>query len=240
MEPLAILPRQPVNFETGGNGRGHLMVAAYELLKERLLEGRYRPGERISPDEVMGSIGASRQPVMDAVRRLAAEGFINVVPQVGCLVAKPEPRDIGDFLRMLAALEGTCLELACERATGEEIAFLGEIVRRFRCTLDAGADRARAARAFRLHNREFHHYLYAMAHSGIVFDLATSLSDRADFYINTSLGAHSFEARLEDALEEHRRIAEVVSWRDSQAGRRVIEAHILAFIDSLHGQQAGA
>jgi DNA-binding GntR family transcriptional regulator len=229
----------------GTNTRGHLTDSAYAYMKERLLEGHYSPRERISPEDVMEAIGTSRQPVMDAMRRLSVEGFVKVVPQVGCLVAVPDARDVADFLRLLASLEGTCLEMAAERATDEEIDVLKRTVTNFMSVANGQLNAEQLGHEFRLHNREFHHQLYSIAHSDVVSNLVVSLSDRADFYIANAFGTHSFGVRFHQAVEEHRRIAEVLSWRDPVAGRRVIESHVIAFIDALgavagDGGQVGA
>lgn len=236
MEPAATSPTRSNPLETrepAAPSRGHLMEAAYQLIKERLLEGKYAAGERVVPEEVMSYIDASRQPVMDAMRRLATEGFLNIVPQVGCLVAQPDAQQISDFLRMLASIEGTCIELACERASDEEIQALQHIVVAFEAKLLTLPSSADLAHEFRVHNRVFHDHLHTIAHAEIVRELAVSLNDRADFYIGSAHGAHSFAVRNREVIEEHRRIAEVLSWRDALTARRIIEMHVLAFIDSL-------
>ena len=215
------------------NTRGHLTEAAYEFLKGGLLEGRYRPGERISLEQVVEAVGASRQPVMDAIRRLSVEGFLKVVPQSGCLVALPEAQEVGDFLRMLAAIEGTCAELAAQRASDEEIRCLQQIVSDYLEQLPRDMNEQQIAHSYRLHNREFHHKLHSMAKSEIVSSLVLSLSDRADFYIANAIGTLNFGSRFEEAVEEHRRLAEVLGWRDPEAAKRLVVSHVLAFIDSI-------
>lgn len=231
----APLAANPASSPRDVNTRGRLTDAAYEFMKERLLEGRYSPGERIAPESVMDAIAASRQPVMDAMRRLSVEGFVDVVPQVGCLVVQPDRREIGDFLRMLASIEGTCAELAAERATDAELEELQLKVREFTAHLSTDQSSDSLAHAFRLHNRDFHHHLHSIAHSDMVAGLTASLSDRADFYIATAIGTRPFGMRFWEAVEEHRRIAEVLTWRDGPTARRVIESHVMSFIDTLHG-----
>src|SRR3954454_5305964 len=65
---------------------GPLNHAVYDLLKERLLEGDYAAGTRLPTDDLRLQLGVSKQPVMEALRRLSADGMIEIVPQVGCLV----------------------------------------------------------------------------------------------------------------------------------------------------------
>ena len=60
------------------------MDQAYQQLKDALLNGDYKAGERLAVEPVAKAIGASRQPVMDAFRRLAGEGLLTIIPQVAC------------------------------------------------------------------------------------------------------------------------------------------------------------
>jgi hypothetical protein len=62
---------------------GPLNQAVYDVLRERLLEGRYPAGTRLPTDDLRSELGVSKQPVMEALRRLAADGMVQIVPQVG-------------------------------------------------------------------------------------------------------------------------------------------------------------
>ena len=64
-----------------------LGLVLLDELKQRLLAGRYPVGSRISIEEVKAEFGVSKQPVMDAMRRLEATGIVQIVPQSGCRVA---------------------------------------------------------------------------------------------------------------------------------------------------------
>ena len=72
-------------------GGGRLNHAVYGELRERLLSGRYAAGARLSTEELRTEFGVSKQPVMEALRRLSADGMVEIVPQVGSLVAVHEP-----------------------------------------------------------------------------------------------------------------------------------------------------
>jgi len=76
---------------------GPLNHAVYDLLKERLLEGDYAAGTRLPTDDLRLQLGVSKQPVMEALRRLSADGMIEIVPQVGCLVTGYDLHEIEDF-----------------------------------------------------------------------------------------------------------------------------------------------
>ncbi|MBL4837927.1 MAG: GntR family transcriptional regulator [Kordiimonadaceae bacterium] len=73
----------------------------YEYVKDNLLEDAYRNLERIPIEKIAKELGVSRQPVMDAIKRLSAEGFIEIIPQVGSRLRQYSSRDVLDFFNFL-------------------------------------------------------------------------------------------------------------------------------------------
>ena len=209
-------------------GRVSLSGAAYSFLKEKLLEGAFAAGDSVSVEEVVSQLGGSRQPVMEALKQLAAEGFLEIIPQVGCRVVVADEQQIRDFFVILAQSEGLCAQLAAERATAEERSTLAAIIDR----TSMPGRRAKAteiAHAYRVHNREFHSQIHAMAHSAIVSDVASSLWDRSDFFISTAVGMHPFAERASNAIDEHRQIQRAISSGDGERARQLMQRHIEAF-----------
>ena len=96
----------------------------YELILGRLIAARHRFGERILVKDLVAETGASRQPVMSALNRLSADGFVRIVPQVGCQVVDPEPRAIADFYLMFSELEALLARLAAERRDAGQLGAL--------------------------------------------------------------------------------------------------------------------
>lgn len=205
--------------------------AAYSFLKEKLLNGAFGSGERISTDAIVAQIGTSKQPVMVALKRLASEGFLEIIPQVGCRVIAVEHADIVDYLRLFASMEGTFAEMAAQRSTPQEIAELRAIIDSFSQNLKSDPPSSEVVRLYRHHNREFHAKIHMMAHSSMVHQLATEFWDRTDFYLTTASGKGPFYERFDRAVAEHQRIAEAISWGDAAVTRKLMEEHVKAFGD---------
>ena len=106
----------------------------YDLLRERLLEGHYPAGTRLPTDDLRLELGVSKQPVMEALRRLAADGMIEIVPQVGCLVTGYDLHEIEDFYLGFGGFEGSIAGIAALRRTDEQLAELDDISGPDRCT----------------------------------------------------------------------------------------------------------
>lgn len=202
---------------------------AYQHIKESLLNGDYPCGARLNVESIAVELGTSRQPVMEAIRRLETEGFVEIRPQVGCRVVDPARSDVLDFFRLLAASEGTFAELAAVRGTQQEIEALQAIHSASGLDRKAGMSKERIALAYRIHNREFHKHIHAMARAPLIHPFGTSLWDKSDFLINSSVGVKSFALRAFDAVQEHGRLCEAIAAHDAARARMEMERHILAF-----------
>jgi len=94
---------------------------AAAVLRDMIIRGELQPGQRIPELELCQQLGISRTPLREAIRVLATEGLVSLVPQRGALVAKPTPEEIQGLLYTLGAMEAVCAPLMCERVTEEEI-----------------------------------------------------------------------------------------------------------------------
>ncbi len=90
-------------------------------------DGEYGSGQRISAEDLVTKLDASQQLVIDALKRLVTEGFIDIIPQVGVQVVVPERGDFIDFFHLQANVEGLCAGLVAEQADATEAAQLVEI-----------------------------------------------------------------------------------------------------------------
>src|SRR6476620_3305424 len=98
-----------------------LSLALLDELKERLLAGRYPAGSKISIEEVKAEFGVSKQPVMDAMRRLEAIGIVEIVPQSGCRVARYSAQEIKDFFNLFGRFEGEIAAAAAARRSDAQV-----------------------------------------------------------------------------------------------------------------------
>src|SRR5262245_57451401 len=101
--------------------RGGLSERAYEHVKEMLVTGRANSSEWFPIEDIASRLEMSRQPVMDALRRLSIEGFVEIVPQVGCRPRKPSLQEVQDFFRLFSEGEALIAALAAERADDDDI-----------------------------------------------------------------------------------------------------------------------
>lgn len=96
-------------------------------VRDLIIEGTLEPGSRIDEAHLIEELGVSRTPFREALRTLAAEGLVIVRPSKGSIVRKLTPEDVFSMLEVLANLEMLAGELACERASDQEIAALVDL-----------------------------------------------------------------------------------------------------------------
>ena len=96
-------------------------------LRDMIIEGRLPPGSRINEGVVGASLGVSRTPLREAIKTLASEGLIEIIPAKGAIVRRFTQDDIREILEVLKTLEQTAARLACIRASDAQIAAIGKL-----------------------------------------------------------------------------------------------------------------
>jgi DNA-binding GntR family transcriptional regulator len=90
-------------------------------VRDMIIEGTLAPGTRIHEGQLGQSLGISRTPLREALKALASEGLVDLVPSRGAVVRRFTPKDVQDMLTVIGTLEALAGRLACENATEAEI-----------------------------------------------------------------------------------------------------------------------
>jgi DNA-binding GntR family transcriptional regulator len=202
-----------------------LATRVRDELLERLLSGRYAPGSRISIDELKVEYGVSKQPVMDALRRLETTGLVQIVPQSGCRVVAYSAEEVSDFFGLFAKFEGEIAAAAAQRRTPEQVDALAAAAAEL-AALDPTMDPAELAVACRRLNRRFHREIRAMACSRVMTELSERMWDLSEFLLATALGDEVTLADLSRRNEEHDLIRTAIAVGEADVARAAMETHI--------------
>jgi DNA-binding GntR family transcriptional regulator len=90
-------------------------------VRDMIIEGVLAPGTRIHEGQIGAGLGVSRTPLREALKALASEGLVDLVPSRGAVVHRFSPKDVEDMLTVLGTLEALAGRLACTHATDEQI-----------------------------------------------------------------------------------------------------------------------
>lgn len=208
-------------------GRGPRTDQAYTFVKSLLLDGKYKPGDYLPIDELAVQLNSSRQPVMEAMRLLARDELVEVMPQVGCRVAIPTTAEIGDFYRLFSRTEGLAAELTAIRHEPNELKKLARLSAEIG-DLKQATNLDERSHDYRVLNREFHGMIHEMARSPSIARLAGTLWDRGDFYVYAA-GQHASVADFDEVQGEHESIIAAIAAHNGDRARAAMENHLLGF-----------
>jgi DNA-binding GntR family transcriptional regulator len=190
-------------------------VAAY--LREAILGGKLRPGDRIRQEEVAAQFGASRLPVREALRILAAEGLTELEPHKGARVPRLTQHEVEVIYRMRERLEPLALAESLPRLTAADHDQLGQLQQRIE-------DHGDLEKFLDL-DREFHLLTYRGCPVEPLNSAVTRLWNSTQHY-RRSYVALGGQDRMWLVNAEHRLILDAVLRRDAEDGERYLAGHI--------------
>jgi DNA-binding GntR family transcriptional regulator len=124
----------------GGPLTRNASIAATELIRQAIIDGRLNPGQRLKEEELARELGISRTPVREALLMLQAEGLVDATPNRGATVHSYSAEDLDDLYKLRAELEGYATRRAAAKLADETIAGLRESCERFEGILDDEAE----------------------------------------------------------------------------------------------------
>ena len=185
-------------------GRTSKADIAYSWLRERIIEGVYGPGYRVVIDQLVRETGISSIPWREAIRRLEAEGWIQVVPQVGARITTFDTNAYAQTMQLLARLEGYATALALPNVTPATVQAAAEVNQDMVKAL-ADFDPVR----FTQLNREFHFILYEHCGDAHLYSLITNEWSRLDVIRRASSALVPGRARA--SVAEHEALLNLLS-----------------------------
>ena len=105
-----------------------LQDKVYDHIKQAILAGEIQPGERLLETHLAQSLGVSRIPVREAIRKLEREGLIVVIPRRGVYASSINARDLDEVYAIRAVLEGLAARLAATNRTPEQLTRIDAIL----------------------------------------------------------------------------------------------------------------
>ena len=220
----------PDLWSPGSTPTGRLASRAYETIKDRLISGQFAHGSRLSVEQLREELGTSKQPVMEALRLLSADGIVEIIPQVGCQVASYSSLEVVDFFTMFGGFEGAIAAAAAARRTDPQLAEMESGVGAFERLGEIVEDSYRSRRYFQL-NHEFHQQIHRMSGSRIMSTTSRRMWDMCDFLINTTGPSEPMAHATMSRHAQHEAIRAALVAGDADLARSEMEHHIVATVD---------
>jgi DNA-binding GntR family transcriptional regulator len=185
-----------------------------EMIRESILKGTLKPGEKVAEPELAERFGISRTPIREAFRQLESEGYLTVIPRKGAVVTSLSERDVDEFYAIKSILEGYAARLAAKRLTDKDIERL-ETINTKLAELAADGD---VKNFFRVHN-EFHDLFIRAADNEKLQELIEQVGMKFNRLRMASL---SLPGRMEISVAEHKKIIEAFKAGNGEAADRVV------------------
>ncbi|WP_060885099.1 GntR family transcriptional regulator [Streptomyces caniscabiei] len=183
-------------------------------LRQDIIAGRLRPGDRLVERELADRFGVSRVPVREAIRALVAEGFVHFETPRRTVVRRLTPADVAELFELREALEVYVAGLAASRATPESLAELSAL-------LDRAAEATRAGDAETITdiNTRFHDRVLAMAGNSLLASVMEPVDGRLRWLTRQN-------TEWPQLLTEHRELYEAIASGDPDRARAHALTHV--------------
>jgi DNA-binding GntR family transcriptional regulator len=206
MQAISPISRRPLHEE------------AVDRMRDLIVRGDLAPGSRLNERLLCAQLGISRTPLREAIKLLATEGLVELLPNRGAVVARIDAARLAETLQVMGALEGLAGELACRHASAERIEEIRALHRQM-LTKHARGDLA-----------GYFHYNQAI-HLSIVEASGNSVLANAYRQLNANVRRARYMANLsrerwDEAVREHEQILEALAGRNVAALRRLLRDHL--------------
>jgi DNA-binding GntR family transcriptional regulator len=175
---------------------------AYHAIRELIVTLDYAPGDPISERELTDRLHIGRTPIREALRQLAQERLVEVLPRRGMFVTTVDVRDLARLCEVRAVLEPEAARLAAERATQEDLNEIAALLEE----LESG--RRRSDRLLIDLDERIHRTIYRSAHNHF---LEETLEEYYALALRIWMMALEQTHALRDAVEEHQGVLEAIA-----------------------------
>ncbi|HHY71581.1 MAG TPA: GntR family transcriptional regulator [Thermoanaerobacterales bacterium] len=190
----------------------------FAAIREAILNGRLKPGERLMEVQLAEEMGVSRTPVREAIRKLELEGLVVMVPRKGAYVAGLTLKDAAEVFEIRSSLEGLAAALAAERITDEEVTSLDRILEAISTAGEKGDIKTIIKK-----DMEFHQVLFSASRNDRLAQIINNLKEQIDRF---RMQSFSNPARLKSVLSEHKNILDSIKQGDAENAERLAKEHI--------------
>lgn len=205
----------------------------YNYIKQAIVSGVYKSGERIIERELADQLQVSRTPIREALFRLESQGFVKTLPRKGVVVSKLSPEEVVEIFTILSSLESLAVKLAAQKANESHLEKLDQLIARM--------DEELSRTEFDDTSTSFHFETYDIiceaAQSPRLKQMLDSLSDYISSFVK--LG-YELPGRKRKAAEEHREQAKAVRGGEAEQAEYITRIHLenskKAYLEALNKQ----
>jgi DNA-binding GntR family transcriptional regulator len=188
-----------------------------DRLRDMIVEGEMEAGERLHEVSLSQTLNVSRTPLREALKLLANEGLIDLLPGRGARVSALSPEDVGELFEVVSGLERLAAELAATRMTARDLERLQKMHDRMAAHFSAGE-----RHEYFILNHDIHVAIVAAAKNGVLAATHAGLMVKAR---RGRYAALASEERWKEAMSEHEALMEAFRKRDGRTAGEILFQH---------------
>ncbi|MBN2259681.1 MAG: GntR family transcriptional regulator [Clostridiales bacterium] len=190
----------------------------FDYLRDAIMNGELKPGQRLMENTIAEQLGVSRTPVREAIRKLEKENFITMVPRKGAYVSRLTAKEILDVLEVRRVLEGFAADLAAQRMSDAEKKELRKSFDRFQKFMEKANVQGMIEK-----DREFHDLIFKATQNGRLISLVKELHEQ--FHRFRLIYFNEF-SNYEDIQNWHSNILLAIENKDAEEAKKQAEGHV--------------
>jgi DNA-binding GntR family transcriptional regulator len=210
-----------------------LRDVVFNTLRQAILKGELKPGERLMEIQLAQRLGVSRTPIREAIRKLELEGLVTMVPRKGAEVAQITEKSLRDVLEVRKALEELAMQIACDKISDQTVEELVDALDEFK-----GAVSSKELTAIAEADVNFHDVIYNATQNEKLISILNNLREQMYRYRIEYIKDYSSHKRL---IEEHEMIIDCLKNKDKDCATAAICNHIdnqeMTVINSIKGNE---
>lgn len=195
-----------------------LRDVVFKTLRDAILRGDLKPGERLMEMHLAEELGVSRTPIREAIRMLEQEGLAITIPRKGAQVAGMTEKDLYDVLEIRDALDELAVSRACENVNKKSLSKLAEAMRDFEKSVASGNVRAIVSS-----DEQFHDVIYAMTDNPKLVNIVSNLREQMYRYRYEYVKDNADYKQL---VSEHTCIVDGLRRQDKEYVKSVMHTHL--------------
>jgi DNA-binding GntR family transcriptional regulator len=191
---------------------------AYEYIRTRILDGTFRPSQKITENQLSEEIGVSRNTVIKALLKLEQENLVTIEKNKGASVKSFTLQEVINYIEIREALEGLAIRSSVHNLKDEDIERLGGILKEMdECVRNGKLD------GYSNLNKAFHEIIYSASGNKQAVEMIKMIKTQLNrFHFKTIL----VPGRNQESYAEHARIYQALSQRNEDEAEAAIRKHV--------------
>lgn len=200
------------------SGSRSLAEEVTEILRNRILQGEYEIGEKLTESKIASELKVSRTPIRDAFRELEKEQLVEYIPNKGCFARGFSREDMTDIYAVRKAVEQLAIRRVIEHADEQKLAELAEQLDRMRCYTEQG-NYEKLLQA----NEEFHYMIYRMTGSRFIVRIMKTYQEYVHLARRETLKT---DGDLDKIFQKHEALYLAIADRDVDTAVQAVAEHL--------------